>query len=210
MINIASKSRPNKRTDDDALFKIKMSHQSESESVRMEINGHPYYIKSKGSVPYLYDVDTNDEVGYWSSKKGQYIMFSLYNKIMKKKYEDIGDSSESESADSNKTQTGSGSEKEKPDSESSSDSDSGSESSDSESSDSGSESSDSDSESEITSEKTKNKMNNYSFVFVFLVFFVYLTLQKEFQSIYFDFIFLILINLLHTFKFLEMLRTIDE
>ena len=69
-----------------------MSHQSESESVRMEINGHPYYIKSKGSVPYLYDVDTNDEVGYWSSKKGQYIMFSLYNKIMKKKYEDIGDS----------------------------------------------------------------------------------------------------------------------
>jgi hypothetical protein len=144
-----------------------MSHQSESESVRMEINGHPYYIKSKGSVPYLYDVDTNDEVGYWSSKKGQYIMFSLYNKIMKKKYEDLGDSSESESTDSNKTQTGSesGSEKERAGSESS---DSGSESSDScsESSDSGSESSDSCSESsdsgsksEITSEKTKNKMN---------------------------------------------------
>ena len=196
-----------------------MSHQSESESVRMEINGHPYYIKSKGSVPYLYDVDTNDEVGYWSSKKGQYIMFSLYNKIMKKKYEDIGDSSESI-----KTQKGSesGSEKERAGSESSDSgsessdsgsesSDSGSESSDScsESSDSGSESSDSGSKSEITSEKTKNKMN-YSFVFVFIVFFVYLTLQKEFQSIYFDFIFLILINLLHTFKFLEMLRTIDE
>ena len=185
-----------------------MSHQSESESVRMEINGHPYYIKSKGSVPYLYDVDTNDEVGYWSSKKGQYIMFSLYNKIMKKKYEDIGDSIDS--SESIKTQKGSesGSEKERAGSESS---DSGSESSDSgsESSDSGSESSDSGSKSEITSEKTKNKMN-YSFVFVFIVFFVYLTLQKEFQSIYFDFIFLILINLLHTFKFLEMLRTIDE
>ena len=199
-----------------------MSHQSESESVRMEINGHPYYIKSKGSVPYLYDVDTNDEVGYWSSKKGQYIMFSLYNKIMKKKYEDIGDSIDS--SESIKTQKGSesGSEKERAGSESSDSgsesSDSGSESSDSgsESSDSGSESSDSCSESsdsgsksEITSEKTKNKMN-YSFVFVFIVFFVYLTLQKEFQSIYFDFIFLILINLLHTFKFLEMLRTIDE
>ena len=171
-----------------------MSHQSESESVRMEINGHPYYIKSKGSVPYLYDVDTNDEVGYWSSKKGQYIMFSLYNKIMKKKYEDIGDSIDS--SESIKTQKGSesGSEKERAGSESS---------------DSGSESSDSGSKSEITSEKTKNKMN-YSFVFVFIVFFVYLTLQKEFQSIYFDFIFLILINLLHTFKFLEMLRTIDE
>ena len=178
-----------------------MSHQSESESVRMEINGHPYYIKSKGNVPYLYDVDTNDEVGYWSSKKGQYIMFSLYNKIMKKKYEDLGDSSESESTDSNKTQTGSES------------SDSGSESSDSgsESSDSGSESSDSGSESEITSEKNKNKMNNYSLVFVFLIFFVYLTLQKEFQSVYFDFIFLIFINMLHILNVFEMLgTTIDE
>ena len=157
-----------------------MSHQSESESVRMEINGHPYYIKSKGNVPYLYDVDTNDEVGYWSSKKGQYIMFSLYNKIMKKKYEDLGDSSESESTDSNKTQTGS-------------------------------ESSDSGSESEITSEKNKNKMNNYSLVFVFLIFFVYLTLQKEFQSVYFDFIFLIFINMLHILNVFEMLgTTIDE
>ena len=177
-----------------------MSHQSESESVRMEINGHPYYIKSKGNVPYLYDVDTNDEVGYWSSKKGQYIMFSLYNKIMKKKYEDLGDSSESESTDSNKTQTGSesGSEKERADSGS-------------ESSDSGSESSDSGSESEIISEKNKNKMNNYSLVFVFLIFFVYLTLQKEFQSVYFDFIFLIFINMLHILNVFEMLgTTIDE
>ena len=164
-----------------------MSHQSESESVRMEINGHPYYIKSKGNVPYLYDVDTNDEVGYWSSKKGQYIMFSLYNKIMKKKYEDLGDSSASEYTDSKKTQTGS------------------------ESSDSGSESSDSGSESEITSEKNKNKMNNYSLVFVFLIFFVYLTLQKEFQSVYFDFIFLIFINMLHILNVFEMLgTTIDE
>ena len=121
-------------------------------------------------------------------------MFSLYNKIMKKKYEDLGDSSESESTDSNKTQTGSES------------SDSGSESSDS-----GSESSDSGSESEITSEKNKNKMNNYSLVFVFLIFFVYLTLQKEFQSVYFDFIFLIFINMLHILNVFEMLgTTIDE
>ena len=49
--------------------------------VHMEINGHPYYTKSKGNVPYLYDIDTHDEVGYWSSKKGQYVMFSLYNRI---------------------------------------------------------------------------------------------------------------------------------
>jgi len=173
-----------------------MSHQStqiSSESVRMEINGHPYYIKSKDSVPYLYDVDTNDEVGYWSSKKGQYIMFSLYNKIMKKKYEESSDSSESESTDSNKTQTDSesGSEKERADSGS-------------ESSDSGSETSSSDSESEITSEKIKNKMNNYSLIFVFLIFFVYLTLQKEFQSIYFDFIFLILLHILKVFELFDV------
>ena len=178
-----------------------MSHQStqiSSESVRMEINGHPYYIKSKDSVPYLYDVDTNDEVGYWSSKKGQYIMFSLYNKIMKKKYEESSDSSESESTDSNKTQTDSesGSEKERADSGS-------------ESSDSGSETSSSDSESEITSEKIKNKMNNYSLIFVFLIFFVYLTLQKEFQSIYFDFIFLILINMLHILKVFELFDVVS-
>jgi len=180
-----------------------MSHQPtqiSSESVHMEINGHPYYIKSKDSVPYLYDVDTNDEVGYWSSKKGQYIMFSLYNKIMKKKYEDIGDSTDS--SESIKTQTGSesGSEKERADSESS----------DSGSSDSGSESSSSsDSESEITSEKIKNKMNNYSLIFVFLIFFVYLTLQKEFQSIYFDFIFLILINMLHILKVFELFDVVS-
>jgi hypothetical protein len=60
---------------------------SETGTVKMEINGNPYYIKSKGNVPYLYDVDTNDEVGYWSSKKGQYVMFSLYNRMMKEKYE---------------------------------------------------------------------------------------------------------------------------
>jgi len=33
-----------------------------------------------------------------------------------------------------------------------------------------------------------------------------LTLQKEFQSIYFDFIFLVLVNLLNTLKVFEMLN----
>ena len=71
-----------------------------SEQLRMEINGTPYYVKSKGNVPYLYDIDTHDEVGYWSSKKGQYIMFSLYNRIMKKKYENDTDGTASCSSDS--------------------------------------------------------------------------------------------------------------
>ena len=75
-----------------------MSHQlstSKSDTLSMEINGTPYYVASKEGVPYLYDVDTREEVGYWSSKKGQYIMFSLYNKMMKKKYENLSDSNES-------------------------------------------------------------------------------------------------------------------
>ena len=59
-------------------------------ATKMEINGHPYYMKSKEGVSYLYDIDTHEEVGYWSSKKGQYIMFSLYNRLMKQKYENNG------------------------------------------------------------------------------------------------------------------------
>ena len=78
-----------------------MSGQHENEKVKMEINGQPYYVKSKGNVPYLYDIDTHDEVGYWSSKKGGYVMFSLYNRLMKEKYDNQGErmakcSSESE------------------------------------------------------------------------------------------------------------------
>ena len=68
--------------------------------MRMEINGRPFYIKSKNNVPYIYDIDTHDEVGYWSSKKGAYVMFSLYNKLMndlrqKKETESSADESES-------------------------------------------------------------------------------------------------------------------
>jgi hypothetical protein len=190
-----------------------MTSKSESSSVRMEINGHPYYIKSKDNVPYLYDVYTNDEVGYWSSKKGQYIMFSLYNKLMKKKYEYVSDSSESESVDSKKTQHDSSSESEHEDKE---EEELGSESehedkedeelgSESEHEDEEEEESGSEPETQITSEKTKNKTNKSSLGFLFLVLFVYLILQKEFQSIHFDFIFLISFNLLHAMNVFEML-----
>ena len=154
-----------------------------SEQLRMEINGTPYYVKSKGNVPYLYDIDTHDEVGYWSSKKGQYIMFSLYNRIMKKKYENDAEESTSCSSDST-TETD----------------DSKSESSSQE------EEEDSQEEEEESRVKTKSQTNTYSLMFLFLILFVYLTLQKEFQSIYFDFIFLILINLLNTLKVFEMLN----
>ena len=187
--------------------------------VRMEINGHPYYTKSKGNVPYLYDIDTNDEVGYWSSKKGQYVMFSLYNRMMKQKQftetkgcdDDCDDDNESET-----TETDSSSNSQEDDSSSNSqEDDSSSNSQEDDADDSSSKSQDdyeleSDSESEanphVTRETKKNQTNTYSMIFVFLVLFVYLTLQKEFQSIYLDFVFLILINLLNTLKVFEIMN----
>ena len=156
------------------------NEQHEPETVKMEINGRPYYVKSKGNVPYLYDIDTHDEVGYWSSKKSQYIMFSLYNRIMKEKYE-----SEIE----RKRSCSSGSESESEEEE--------------ESQEEEEEESQKEEESLV---KTKNQMNTYSLMFLFLILFVYLTLQKEFQSIYFDFIFLVLINALNTLKVFEILN----
>lgn len=203
-----------------------MSHQlpnsKSSDTLSMEINGTPYYVASKECVPYLYDIDTREEVGYWSSKKGQYIMFSLYNKMMKKKYENLSDSSESTDEFETiqpKSESDSGSRREeKEESDSGSDSgsrieESGSESrsriEENEESESGSETgSESGSESESGSQEDiqikKNRLNAM-FMFTFLILFVYLTLQKEFQSIYFDFIFLICINLLNIFKVFEML-----
>ena len=208
-----------------------MSHQlpnsKSSDTLYMEINGTPYYVASKEGVPYLYDIDTREEVGYWSSKKGQYIMFSLYNKMMKKKYENLNDSNEStdefetiqpksesdsvshteekEELDS-RSDSDSGShteEKEESESDSNSGSESGSRKEENEESRSESES-DSESES-VSQEEIQFKKNNTIFKFTFLILFVYLTLQKEFQSIYFDFIFLICINLLNTFKVFEIL-----
>ena len=178
---------------------------SKSDTLSMEINGTPYYVASKEGVPYLYDVDTREEVGYWSSKKGQYIMFSLYNKMMKKKYENLSDSSEStyefetiQQKSESESDSGSRTE-EKEESESDSDSESRTEEKDE---------SESDSDSEPGSQEEiqikKNHLNTM-FMFTFLILFVYLTLQKEFQSIYFDFIFLICINLLNIFKVFEML-----
>jgi hypothetical protein len=49
----------------------------------MEINGRPFYIKSdERCIPHLYDIDTNEDVGYWCQKNGTYVMFSPYEQIM--------------------------------------------------------------------------------------------------------------------------------
>ena len=174
-----------------------MSQQSQSDLVHMEINGHPYYIKSKNGVPHLYDVDTNDEVGYWSSKKGGYVVYSVYNRMMKQKYNDNGDSIEKENILSSR--------------DSVLDSEKNKRSSCSESDSSEQESDSSEQESEKNTKNTNTTTRPtpiHTMLFIFLILFVYLTLQKEFQSIYFDFIFLILINILNILNVFEILNNV--
>jgi hypothetical protein len=168
--------------------------------VNMEVNGRAYYMKSNGSVPYLYDIDTHDAVGYWSSKKGQYVMFSLYNKLIsnlkeKKQYtqsnecdNDDGDDGDDGDDDVDETDS-SKSQQDDDELEFETDSDSESEAT-----------------TDVTSESQTSRMNTYLSIFIFLILFVYLTLQKEFQSIYFDIVFLVLINLLNTLKVFEFMN----
>ena len=189
------------------MHKSHNSGESSTATVHMEINGHPYYMKSKGNVPYLYDIDTHDEVGYWSSKKGQYVMFLLYNKLMnslKEKQHTESKGCDDDSDGQSISQTT------EMDSSSNSQEDDDDDDDDSSSKSQDGYDLESDSESEvnphITRETQKNQTNTYSLIFVFLMLFVYLTLQKEFQSIYFDFVFLVLINLLNTLKVFEIMN----
>ena len=184
---------------------------NKSEIVKMEINGHPYYVKSKGNVPYLYDIDTNDEVGYWSSKKGQYVTFSLYNRMMKQKYNndissdsDLKSNSDSDGEKWSETDSISSGESSPASSSNQSSSSCDDDNQEIEEIDSSSD----DEETQDILQKTSKKMNTYSIIFLFLILFTYLTLQKEFQSIYFDIIFLILINLLNTLKVFEILNDV--
>ena len=60
-----------------------MATEQQQTQTILEINGRPFYMKSdeKGN-PRLYDIDTNEEVGYWCQKSGTYVMFSPYEQIM--------------------------------------------------------------------------------------------------------------------------------
>ena len=184
---------------------------SSSSSLRMEINGRPFYIKTKNNVPYIYDIDTHDEVGYWSSKKGVYVMFSLYNKLMndlKQKSGSLSDS-ESDSSSSSSLDEEYSEEEGEEGEEDEGEEDEGEE-------DEGEEEGENDSESEeeegeekkeeVVAPTSEKRTTTYSIVMLFVVLFVYLILQKEFRSIYFDIAFIILINLLNTSKAFEILN----
>jgi hypothetical protein len=204
-----------------------------SDESLMEVNGRPYYIKSKRTIPYLYDIDTNDEVGYWSSKKGQWILFSLYNKLMKHKYEGGGENGEkrllSQENDDEETDTSEEEEEEQDqeydheetdtseeeeeqdqeydheETDTSEEEEEEEQECDDEETDTSEEEEEYDHEKPVLT-KVKDDYNNTMLIFTFFVFFVYLIFQKEFQSIYFDFAFIILINLLNTLKVFEYLN----
>ena len=181
--------------------------------MRMEINGCPFYIKSKNNVPYIYDVDTHDEVGYWSSKKGAYVMFSLYNKLMndlRKKKETESSACESESSLDEEDEQEEGEEGEDEEEEEVEE-----EEDEQEEGEEGEEGEEDEEEEECEESKTNADVvdsiqekltTNYSIVMLFVILFIYLILQKELQSIYFDFVFIILINLLNTLKTFEILN----
>jgi len=189
-----------------------------SSSLRMEINGRPFYIKTKNNVPYIYDIDTHDEVGYWSSKKGAYVMFSLYNKLMNDLKQKAGSLSDSESDSSSSSSLDEeGEDESEEEGESDSDSESDSESEDGEEGEEDEEEEgeedeeeegeeDEEEEGEVVAPTSEKRTTTYSIVMLFVVLFMYLTLQKEFQSIYLDFVFIILINLLNTSKAFEILN----
>ena len=190
-----------------------MSSSLNTSPVRMEINGCPFYIKSKNNVPYIYDVDTHDEVGYWSSKKGAYVMFSLYNKLMndlRKKKETESSACESESSLDEEDEQEEGEEGEDEEEEEVEE-----EEDEQEEGEEGEEGEEDEEEEECEESKTNADVvdsiqekltTNYSIVMLFVILFIYLILQKELQSIYFDFVFIILINLLNTLKTFEILN----
>ena len=192
-----------------------------SSSLRMEINGRPFYIKTKNNVPYIYDIDTHDEVGYWSSKKGAYVMFSLYNKLMndlKQKGGSLSDSDSDSSSSSSLDEEYSedeegddedeeGEEEDEEGEEEDEEEEEGEEEEEEEEEDEAEgEEEEAEEEGKVSAPATEKRTTTYSIVMLFVVLFMYLILQKEFKSIYFDFAFIILINLLNTSKAFEILN----
>lgn len=61
-----------------------MSQQNNDANTRMEFNGVPLYIKSDNEtgIPYLYDIDTNEHVGYWCQKKENMLCFHRMKKFL--------------------------------------------------------------------------------------------------------------------------------
>ena len=152
-----------------------MATEQQQPQTILEINGRPFYVKSdeKGN-PHLYDIDTNEEVGYWCQKSGTYVMFSPYEQIMNRlkrlNEEDLRNNvKEEETEETEET------EEEEDDDDSVEDEDD-------------------------ETKKIENLWSNSHSVFAkfIILMFIYNMFQKMVQSIYVDFVFAFAFTILYT------------
>ena len=157
----------------------------------MEFNGIPLYVKSDGEkgIPYLYDVDTNEHVGYWCQKKGVYVMFSPYEQILnnlkRSMREELrnggGKSEEVEEAEEEAEEAEEAEEEEEEEEE----------------------------EAEEEEKEEEESLHSTFTIFKFFVLiFVYIMFQKHFQTIYVDFIFAFAFTILYT-KIVKTILCLD-
>jgi hypothetical protein len=158
----------------------------------LEINGRPFYVKSdeKGN-PHLYDIDTNEEVGYWCQKSGTYVMFSPYEQIMNRlkrlNEEDLKNNvKEKETEGTEGTEETQEEEDDDDDDNSVDDDDSSVEDEDDE------------------TKKIENLWSNTVFVKFIILMLIYNMFQKMVQSIYVDFAFAFAFTILY----IKMVKTV--
>ena len=159
-----------------------MATEQQQTQTMLEINGRPFYVKSdeKGN-PHLYDIDTNEEVGYWCQKSGTYVMFSPYEQIMNRlkrlNEEDLKNNvKEEETQETEETEEI----EEEDDDDSVEDDDSSVE--------------------DDETKKIENLWSNSHSVFAkfIILMFIYNMFQKMVQSIYVDFVFAFAFTILYT------------
>lgn len=158
----------------------------------LEINGRPFYVKSdeKGN-PHLYDIDTNEEVGYWCQKSGTYVMFSPYEQIMNR----LKRLNEEDLKNNVKEKETEGTE--------------GTEETQEEEDDDDDDSSVDDDDSSVEDEdderkKIENLWSNTVFVKFIILMLIYNMFQKMVQSIYVDFAFAFAFTILY----IKMVKTV--
>jgi hypothetical protein len=160
----------------------------------MEINGRPFYIKSdEKGIPHLYDIDTNEDVGYWCQKNGTYVMFSPYEQIMNRlkclNEEDL------KNARSNNTTTEETEEREETEETEETEDDEVDSSVEDDDSDGDSDNSDS---SVDEAKILKNLWSTNVFIKFIILMLIYNLFQQMVQSIYVDFAFVFTLTILYT------------
>ena len=162
------------------------NEQTKGTTTTMEINGRPFYVKSdeKGN-PHLYDIDTNEEVGYWCQKSGTYVMFSPYEQIMNR----LKRLNEEDLKNNVKEEETQETEEEEDDDDSVED--------DSVEDDDDSVEDDDSSVEDDETNKIGNLWSNSVFVKFIILMLIYNMFQKMVQSIYVDFVFAFAFTILY-------------